>query len=323
MTALRMSSPEEPGWRRRRAGTGFSYVDPDGAVAGPEERERIAALVIPPAWEDVWICADPEGHLQAVGTDAAGRRQYLYHPQWREERDQEKFARMEVFGRSLGRARTRVQRHLALRGMPVERASATAFRVLDLGCLRIGTDAYAEDNGSFGLTTLRRDHVRMRAGVLHCEFVGKSGVEHHITFDDPELLRALTTMRRRRDDGETLLAHRDRDRSWRALTPGEVNDYVRSVTGVEATAKDFRTWHATVVAATALARVARTGDGGVSAAWQAASELLGNSPTQARTSYVDPRVVTAYEDGRVIPLSADLRKRECAVLRLLEATPQD
>ncbi|WP_017936799.1 DNA topoisomerase IB [Nocardioides sp. Iso805N] len=303
MVRLRRTSPEQEGWSRKRAGRGFVYLDEHGERLGAMEVARIRALVIPPAWEDVWITPYANGHLQAVGTDAAGRRQYLYHPDWRTRRDAEKFDRVLDFGRALGRARARVLTDLGQDGMPRERACAAAVRLLDLGYFRIGNDVYADAHGSFGLTTLQRRHVRRVQDRLVFTFTGKSGVDHRIEIDDVTVGEALEVMRRRRG-GEELLAFRE-GRRWRAMLPQLVNDYVRTVTGVEATAKDFRTWHATVLAAAALAEAptATSATGRkrvVAAAMREVSEFLGNTPALARSSYVDPRVVSAYEEGRTI-----------------------
>lgn len=309
MVRLRRTSPDQPGWTRRGAGRGFVYLDEHGERLPAEEVERVRSLAIPPAWRDVWITPFPNGHLQAVGTDAAGRRQYLYHPQWRSRRDAAKFDRVLDFGRALAKARPRVRDDLARDGMPLERACALAVRLLDLGCFRIGNDVYADANGSFGLTTLRRDHVTRRGDTLVFAFTGKSGVDHRIEIADEPVTRAVETLRRRRDDSETLLACRNG--AWRSLTSAMVNEYVRDITGMDATAKDFRTWHATVLAAAEIASGAdeleRSGRGGVtrrrrvvSDAMREVAAFLGNTPTLARTSYVDPRVVSAFDEGRTI-----------------------
>jgi DNA topoisomerase IB len=303
MVRLRRTSPEQPGWTRRRVGKGFAYRDQHGEPLGPEEVARIKALAIPPAWTDVWITPYDNGHLQAVGTDAAGRRQYLYHPDWRTRRDAEKFDRVLEFGRALGTARERVLADLRRDGMPRERACAVAVRLLDLGYFRIGNDVYLDAHGSFGLTTLQRQHVRRVQDRLVFAFTGKSGVDHRIEIDDAMVDEALQVMRRRRG-GEQLLAYRE-GRVWKAMLPQLVNEYVREVTGVDATAKDFRTWHATVLAAAALAeapeaRSATARKRVVSATMREVSEFLGNTPALARRSYVDPRVVSAYEEGRTI-----------------------
>lgn len=332
MPRLRRTSPDQPGWTRRRAGRGFTYLDADGGRLPADAVERIRALVIPPAWEDVWITPHEHGHLQAVGTDAAGRRQYLYHPAWRARRDAEKFERMELFGRSLARARERMAGDLGSTGMPLERACAAAVRLLDLGYFRIGNDVYADAHGSFGLTTLERRHVRRRGDLLVFSFVGKSGVSHRIEIDDAVVVEAIEVMRRRRGVDARLLSYQEA-RRWRSMLPELVNGYIRDATGITATAKDFRTWHATVLAAASLAQTDEPGETAasrrraVSAAMKEVSSFLGNTPTLARSSYVDPRVIEAYEEGRTIAGTTrrhhdgpDLRQAalERATLRLLK-----
>ncbi|WP_395695993.1 DNA topoisomerase IB [Nocardioides sp.] len=305
MVRLRRTSPDQPGWTRRRAGRGFVYLDTHGDRLPEEDAERIRALVIPPAWKDVWVTPYPNGHLQAVGTDDAGRRQYLYHPEWRTRRDAEKFDRMLMFGRALTKARELVVADLGREGMPLERACAAAVRLLDLGYFRIGNDVYADENGSFGLTTLERRHVRRHQDRLVFAFVGKSGVEHRIEIDDVTVVEAIEIMRRRRGEDLRLLAYKE-GRSWRSILPDLVNEYVRSSTGLEATAKDFRTWHATVLAAAALAETPEPGHTAasrkraVAGAMKEVASFLGNTPTLARSAYVDPRVVDAYTEGRTI-----------------------
>jgi DNA topoisomerase-1 len=333
MARLRRSSSDEPGWTRRRAGKGFVYLDENGQRLPPDGVARAKALVIPPAWRDVWICRWPNGHLQAVGTDDAGRRQYLYHPEWRKQRDAAKHSRVLEFGRVLSKAREQVLVDLGTEGMSLDRACAVAVRLLDLGYFRIGNDVYAEENGSFGLTTLQRQHVRRQGATLVFCFVGKSGVEHCITIDDPATVQALEVMRRRRGPAdEELLAWKE-GRDWHDLDSGHVNDYIRRTTGLEATAKDFRTWHATVIAAASLAESTEPGNTAASrkraevAAMKEVAEFLGNTPALARASYVDPRVVQAYDEGITIR-DATRRKAaspverqtilERAVLRLLE-----
>ena len=305
MVRLRRTSPDQPGWTRRRAGRGFVYLDQDGNRLPEEDAQRIRDLVIPPAWTDVWVTPYDNGHLQAVGTDDAGRRQYLYHPDWRARRDAEKFDRMLLFGRALTKARELVVADLGREGMPLERACAAAVRLLDLGYFRIGNDVYADTNGSFGLTTLERRHVRKRQNALVFTFTGKSGVDHRIEIDDITVIEAIEIMRRRRGEDLRLLAYKN-GRGWRSLLPDLVNEYVRASTGLEATAKDFRTWHATVLAAAALAespepgRSAASQKRAVSGAMKEVASFLGNTPTLARSSYVDPRVIDAYTEGKTI-----------------------
>jgi DNA topoisomerase-1 len=334
MVRLRNVSPNDPGWTRRRAGKGFVYLDRHGNRLGEPDVARIKALVIPPAWEDVWICPHPNGHVQAVGTDVAGRRQYLYHPDWRVKRDQEKFERVTRIARRLPRARAALTEHLQQEGMSLERAAATAVRLLDLGYFRIGGDVYAE-NESFGLTTLERRHVSRSGELLVFDFVGKSGVEHRIEIDDPLAVASVETMRRRRGGSERLMAYKDL-RRWADLDAARVNDYLRESVGADLTAKDFRTWHATVLAAAALAASEEPGDTkasrrrAVSGAMKEVAEFLGNTPTIARSSYVDPRVIDLYEDGVTIDARAGSRAKdpaerqaamERAVLRLLSTSP--
>ncbi|GEP38707.1 DNA topoisomerase [Nocardioides psychrotolerans] len=305
MPRLRRTSPDQLGWTRRRAGRGFVYLDQAGGRLPDEAAQRVRDLVIPPAWQDVWVTPHDNGHLQAVGTDEAGRRQYLYHPAWRERRDAEKFDRMVEFGRALVKARELVLTDLGREGMPMQRACAVAVRLLDLGYFRIGNDIYADTNGSFGLTTLERRHVKRHQDALVFRFVGKSGVDHRVEIDDATVIEAVDIMRRRRGKDLRLLAYQEA-RAWRSVLPDLVNDYVRESTGLEATAKDFRTWHATVLAAAALAETEEPGETqasrkrAVSGAMREVSDFLGNTPTLARSAYVDPRVVEAYEEGRTI-----------------------
>ncbi len=312
MARLRRVSPQSRGWTRRRAGSGFSYRDAEGRALPAEEVERIRSLAIPPAWQDVWICPYPNGHIQAVGTDAAGRRQYLYHPQWRARRDELKFDRVKSAGTRLAKARARIIEDLTVEGMPLARAAATATRLLDLGYFRIGSDAYADANGSFGLTTLERRHVRRRGDELLFRFVGKSGVEHAVTISDPHVIDALDHMRRRRGGSNRLLAYRGGAR-WADLQAPAVNEYISQMIAEDLTAKDFRTWHATVLAAVALAQSPEKGDTAASrrravrAAVEEVAAYLGNTPTIARSSYIDPRVLDQYEDGETI--AGTLRRR--------------
>ncbi|MFP5417503.1 MAG: DNA topoisomerase IB [Actinomycetes bacterium] len=314
MARLRRVSPRMPGYTRRRRGRGFSYADAQGSALPPDEVERIRSLAIPPAWTDLWICPLPNGHLQAVGTDAAGRRQYLYHPDWRVRRDRSKFDRVASAAGMLPQARRRIAADLALEGMPLARAAATAVRLLDVGYFRIGNDAYADANGSFGLTTLERSHVRRREGALVFAFVGKSGISHTVVVDDAPAVAALEVMRSRRDASRRLLAHKQ-GRAWRDLSSADVNAYLGDLFGGTLTAKDFRTWHATVIAAEVLALSEEQGGTKASrtrAVRQAVLEVagyLGNTPTVARTSYIDPRVVDAYESGRTIVEAASARYR--------------
>ena len=287
------------------------YLDERGTrVSGDVEIERVKALVIPPAWTDVWICPYPNGHLQAVGTDDAGRRQYLYHPDWRRRRDQAKHQRVLDVAARLPAARARVAEDLQLPGMPRERVLATAFRLLDLGLFRVGGETYAEDNGSFGLATLWREHVRVGDDGMAFDYVAKSGKRRRLLLHDDDAAGVVRTLKRRRDDSPELLAWREDTADgvrWTDVTSTEINSYVHDVVGADTTAKDFRTWHGTVLAARAfgtagppdgLSRTRRTRV--VASVMREVSEYLGNTPTVARASYVDPRVVDLWEDGVTI-----------------------
>ncbi len=333
---LRNVSPNDKGWTRRRAGKGFVYLDEKGERLDKPQVERIKALVIPPAWQDVWICPAANGHIQAVGVDDAGRRQYLYHPDWRAKRDELKFQRVTKVAKRLPKARAAMVEHLTEEGMSKERAAATAVRLLDLGYFRIGSDAYSAEGESFGLTTLERRHVTRQGDILVFDFVGKSGVEHRIEIDDGLAVAAVETMRRRRGGSDRLMAYRDHKR-WTDLDAATVNEYLRESVRDELTAKDFRTWHATVLAAAALAASDEPGDTkasrkrAVSGAMKEVAEFLGNTPTIARNSYVDPRVIDLYEDGVTIAAALERKHRspekrqaamERAVLRLLNTPPE-
>lgn len=331
MPRLRRISPHSPGWTRRRAGRGFSYRDERGEPLPPEQVERLRALAIPPAWREVWICPLENGHLQAVGTDAAGRRQYLYHPAWQQRRDHLKYQRVARAARLLPAARRRVGRDLRQPGMPLERVAALAVRLLDEGYFRIGNDVYADVHGSFGLTTLLRRHVRRQGEALRFRFTGKSGIEHEVTISDTEVLRALRMLRTRKDDSERLLAHRASG-GWVELTSTAVNAYLATLFDTEFTAKDFRTWHATVLAAESLACSPEPGDTRASrgrairAAVNDVAGYLGNTPAVARASYIDPRIFDSYETGTTIDPAVARAHRgsrgraaaEAAVLALLD-----
>jgi DNA topoisomerase IB len=335
MPRLRRVHPDQPGWSRRKRGKGFVFLDTDGRPLEPMHVARCKSLVIPPAWTDVWICPAPNGHIQAVGTDDAGRRQYLYHPVWRELRDKAKHDRVLTVAKRLPRARKVVAEHLALPGMPRERALGTAFRLLDLGFFRVGGEQYAEENGSYGLATIQKQHVHVADHEITFEYPAKSGQERLIAVADDAVIDAVCTLRSRRGGGKELLAYRDGTR-WRDVSSTDINAYVKEVVGGEVSAKDFRTWHGTVLAAVALAeRVDQATSPtrrrkAVRAAMGEVSEYLGNTPTVARGSYVDPRVIDAYESGETIAptlqrLGAVRRRRpedgrdaiERAVLRLL------
>jgi DNA topoisomerase IB len=336
---LRTVSPSDPGYSRRRAGRGFVYLDREERVTDAAVIARIKGLVIPPAWQDVWICKLANGHIQAVGSDAAERRQYLYHPAWREKRDQAKHDRVLRVAARLPRARTQAAHDLALDGMPRERALATAFRLLDLGFFRIGGESYAEQNGSYGLATITRDQVSVSGGKVVFDYVAKSGQERYLALADPVLLDAVQALQRRRSGGQELLAYRVGSR-WRDVTSDDINDYVKSVVGGEVSAKDFRTWHGTVLAAVALgvsthaASTPTSRRRAIARAMREVADYLGNTPAVARKAYVDPRVIDLFEDGVTIEpvlrrlgegvdagLPATHGVAERATLRLLRSAP--
>lgn len=318
---LRRSAQAEPGISRVRRGRGFSYHHADGTLLGDDEVQRVRALGIPPAWTGVWICADPAGHLQAVGVDSAGRLQYLYHPLWRQRRDLAKFERMVRFGDELPRARRTVSRHLA--GSPLDREAvlACAFRLLDATLIRIGGEQYAATSGAQGLATLRRASARVTGDVVQLRFTGKSAVRTELCVDDPGAVRVLSAVSRAgaQARAKELLGWRE-GRRWRDVRTADVNAYVKQVAGDEFSAKDFRTWHATVTVADVLLRTPPPGTPAmarraVAEAVTAAAQRLGNTPTVARSSYVDPRLVDAYTSGRLAALRT--RSPEAAVRSLL------
>jgi DNA topoisomerase IB len=322
-----------------RRGRGFSYVDEDGKpVQDADVLQRISDLAIPPAWTNVWICSHANGHIQAIGTDAAGRRQYRYHDQWRVQRDQAKFDRVLEFAARLPRAREDSSEHLVLDGMPRERALATAFHLLDLGFFRIGGEEYAEKNETFGLATIRRDHVTVtRHGVITFDYIAKHNKQTVRTIAHPEVCEAVRLMKRRRGGGEELLAYRT-PKGWVDIKSVDINDYLRDLLGpdIEVSAKDFRTWHATVLMAIGLA-VSTRAPTSVTARRRAVNRVfgevahyLGNTPAICRSSYVDPRVIDKYDDGVTVAgalgkLGADVDfgqpatrgAAESAVLRML------
>lgn len=326
MTRLRRVSPDGPGWSRRRCGSGFRYLDGDGKSLSPDDVIRVKALTIPPAWTDVWICPHGNGHLQAVGTDAAGRRQYLYHPAWRDRQDAEKHDRVLTMGRRLPGVRQRVLAELADAEPDRDGVLAAAVRLLDLGLFRVGSDEYAETNGSFGLTTLELRHVTRAGHALTFRFEAKSGLDQHVEIDDALVAGLLARLTRRRDPHARLLAWR-RGRSWIELTPSEINEHLQDLFSLQVTAKDFRTWHGTVIAASALAGSTPAASAAkrrrqVRAAIAEAAEALGNTPAVAERSYVDPRVFERFEEGRTIaPARAgaeqDQGRLDRAVVRLL------
>jgi DNA topoisomerase-1 len=287
-----------------RAGTGFSYKDAKGLpIRDAELRERIEHLGIPPAWTDVWISPYANGHIQATGVDAAGRRQYIYHPTWREQKDRIKYDRALSLAESLPSARRQVTLHLRATEPTRERALATGFRMLDTGSLRVGSERYAESNGSFGLTTLLCSHATVFGDTVQLRFPAKSGQSWDSDITDPDLAKVVRGLKRRGPNAR-LLAYRD-GTTWHPVAAADINEYVRERTGGEFTAKDFRTLHGTIAAAVSLAKQGpqKTATARKKAIVQAvkdASNVLGNTPTIARSSYIDPRVIDHYTHGRTI-----------------------
>jgi len=306
MPRLRRSDPSLPGITRRRSGRGFVYTDERGErVTDPETLARIRALAIPPAWTDVWICTIPLGHLQAVGIDAAGRRQYRYHDQWRVRRDQQKFDRMLDFAGALPRLRAVTSEHLSQEGLTRERVLACATRLLDRGFFRIGSETYAEANGTYGLATMRCSHVRLGPdGLVEFEYPAKGSKERYQAVVDPQVHEVVAKLKRRRGDPD-LLAYRV-GRRWRDVRSDDINDYLKDIAGESYSAKDFRTWHGTVLAAVALAVAAPASRSRTAAkramAWavQDVAQYLGNTPAVCRASYIDPRVFDRYRSGWTI-----------------------
>jgi DNA topoisomerase-1 len=314
-------SDDAPGIRRIRCGRGFRYLLPDGGAPDQATRDRIAALVVPPAWTDVWICLDPDGHVQATGRDAAGRKQARYHDRWREARDAEKFASLPAFGRALTEVRARVAADLSRRGLPRERVLALVVRLLDETLIRVGNPEYARRE-SFGLTTLESRHVEVEGGALVFEFTGKSLVEHRVEVTDARLARLVAACDE--DGGHQLFTYRHRGQ-LRDLCSDDVNGYLRDIAGPGVTAKDFRTWGGTVTALEHLAGAPQGDPAALLAAIDAAAERLGNTRDVCRRAYVHPELEPAHADGRLQAAwrasrrTARLRRSERATLRLLEA----
>jgi len=295
-----------PGIVRRRHGRGFRYLDADGEpVDEPEVLQRIDELVIPPAWEEVWICPYPGGHIQATGIDAAGRKQYLYHPRWRQRRDMQKFDDMVAFARVLPKLRKRVDAELEGDELTFDRVCACAVRLLDRGFFRVGGEDYAVRNESYGLATMKKRHVRQRGDVLVFDYPAKSGKRRVQAVIDPAVAEVVAALKRRRGGGDELLAYK-RGRRWVDLRSEDINAWLKDASGEDVSAKDFRTWGATVLAAVALAvseeaRARKTArERAITRAVKEVAHYLGNTPAIARASYIDPRVLDRYREGRTI-----------------------
>lgn len=326
---LRHVSDSGPGIRRRRSGKHFRYVDVDGEpVRNERDLTRIRSLVIPPAWTDVWICPSPRGHIQATGRDAKGRKQYRYHPRWREIRDETKYGRLRAFGEALPCLRERVRADLSRPGLSREKVLATVVRLLETTLIRVGNEEYARHNDSYGLTTLHDDHVDVDGATLRFNFRGKSGKEHEVDVQDRRL---ASIVKRCRDlPGQELFQYLDTDGQSHTIGSADVNAYLHDVMGEEFTAKDFRTWSGSVLAAQELLRHGPA-DSETAArhtivtAIRTVSERLGNTPAICRHCYVHPTVIEAYQDGMLTELaltkpttSSPLPPEEAFILRLLD-----
>ena len=307
MARLRRVDCSTAGITRRRRGRGFEYIDGTGRSVKDEEiLERIRALTIPPAWKDVWICPYPMGHIQATGMDAAGRKQYRYHDRWRERRDREKFDSMVEFARSLPSLRERVAQDLARADLSRAHVLGGAARLLDRGFFRIGSEGYAEENETYGLATIRKDHVRVSDGAVIFDYDAKGGKRAVQQLADPDVLSLVQTLKRRRSGGPELLAYKASGR-WRDVKSADINEYLKATGGSDFSAKDFRTWNATVLACIALAVSAPAATGSKTARKRAAkravdevAHYLGNTPTVSRASYIDPRVFDRFDGGLTI-----------------------
>jgi DNA topoisomerase I len=306
MPRLRRADCSGPGLRRRRRGKGFEYLDDDGRrVTEPSVLERIQELAIPPAWEDVWICPLPMGHIQATGTDAAGRKQYRYHDKWRERRDAQKFEEMIDFARALPRLRERVARDMRRKGMPREKVLACAARLLDRGFFRIGSENYAEENETYGIATIGKRHVAVSRDQVTFDYEAKGGQRRVQSIGDPHVADIVSALKKRRGGGEELLAYKAGGR-WVDVKSSDINAYLKEATGGDFTAKDFRTWSGTVLAAVALAVAGMASSSKNSrkrAKTRAVKEVaryLGNTPAVCRASYIDPRVFDRFDGGLTI-----------------------
>jgi DNA topoisomerase-1 len=312
MPRLRRSDSSGPGIRRVRHGRGFAYRDDAGRrVVDENTLARIRALAVPPAWEDVWICPHANGHIQAVGTDARGRKQYRYHDAWRQRQDQQKFDRMLEFARALPELRATTAAHLRERRPTRNRVLAGAVRLLDRGFFRIGGEEYAETNDTYGLATMEKRHVTLRPGnLLVFDYVAKGGQRRVQSIVDADVYRLIAELKRRRRGGSELLAYKDGGR-WRDVRSGDINDYIKAATGGDFTAKDFRTWTATVLAAVGVAVSGRTAGSrtarkrAISRAIGEVAFYLGNTPAVCRTSYIDPRVFDCFDAGVTIVRALD------------------
>jgi DNA topoisomerase-1 len=331
---LRYATDGRPGIRRVRAGKAFRYFDAEGHAIGDRETlDRIKSLAIPPAWDEVWICPSPLGHLQATGRDERGRKQYRYHPRWREVRDSAKYDRMMAFGRSLPRIRKSIDRDLAAPGLSRQKVLAAVVTLLERSLIRVGNDEYARSNHSFGLTTMRDTHVALTGSTISFRFRGKSGIRHRIALHDRRLARIVR--RCQELSGQELFQYVDEDGTVHDVDSADVNEYLWEITGDDFTAKDFRTWAGTILATMALQEFESfdskaQAKKNVVRAIERVAERLGNTPTVCRKCYVHPALLEAYQDGSMIEVLrqrtdqelaeslGDLKAEEAAVMALLQ-----
>jgi DNA topoisomerase I len=332
---LRYVSDEQPGIRRRKAGKGFTYVKPGGSKVDDEATlKRIRTLAVPPAWTDVWICPHANGHIQATGRDAKGRKQYRYHARFREVRDGTKYEHMMAFAQALPAIRAKLKEHMALRGLPREKVLATVVHLLESTLIRVGNDDYVKQNKSYGLTTLRNKHVKVDGSELRFEFKGKSGKTWNLQVKDRRIAKIVRACQEL--PGQDLFQYIDEDGVQRDVTSADVNAYLKEITGTEVTAKDFRTWAGTVLAALALKEfetfdTQAKAKKNVRAAIERVASKLGNTPTICRKCYIHPEIMSSYVEGSLLlevkkEVESELREdlaglkpEEAAVLSLLEA----
>jgi DNA topoisomerase-1 len=330
---LRYVSDGTPGIRRKKVGAGFSYIRPDGSkLTGPDVLKRIKALAIPPAWTDVWICPSPDGHIQATGRDAKGRKQYRYHPRFREVRESTKYERVVAFANALPSIRDTVREHMALRGLPREKVLATVVHLLETTLIRVGNDDYARQNNSYGLTTLKNRHAAVEGNEVRFRFTGKGGKQWSLRVRDRRIAKIIKACQEL--PGQELLQYIDEQGHCQDVTSTDVNEYLKAITGKDITAKDFRTWAGTVLAAMTLSELqsvdtAAQAKRNLRSAIEQVSARLGNTPTICRKCYIHPEVLNSYMDGNLVleiksqveselrSAVEDMKPEEAAVLALL------
>ena len=331
---LRYVSDEQPGFSRQQKGEQFEYFDTKGKPIRDEQRLlRIKRLAVPPAWTDVWICPSPNGHIQATGRDARRRKQYRYHERWREIRDENKYDRLITFGKALPKIRRRLEKDLALSGLPREKVLATIVQLLERSLIRVGNEEYARDNKSFGLTTMQDRHVDVKGSKLRFRFRGKSGREHEVDVTDRRIARIVSSLQDL--PGQSLFQYVDDEENVRDITSQDVNEYLREITGEDFTAKDFRTWSGTVLAAIALSAAGafetkKQAKSNIKKAIEAVAKMLGNTPTICRQCYIHPFLLEAYLNGNSVngfksnpqeqleKKGIDLASAQAAVLKFLQ-----